>query len=76
MFAAVKVMSGRLDTVDVCCRASRVYRPECRAIFRQDDPEPPIPWPMPVKVPSERERSAPSLAVIEPMPEKWLGAVH
>lgn len=60
---------------DVCCRVNRVPRPEYHAGFRHDDPDLDIPWPLPVRGLSPRDRDAPPLAVIEPMFADWFGAL-
>jgi hypothetical protein len=73
---SLRADGGKGALADVCCRAGRIFWPEYRAILRQDDPELAIPWPLTAMVPSEHERSAPSLALIEPMREKRFGAVH
>jgi dTDP-4-dehydrorhamnose 3,5-epimerase len=64
------------DTADICCRTNRVHRPEFDALLRHDDPDLAIPWPLPVVGRSERELSAPALAVVEPMLDDWFGGVR
>jgi dTDP-4-dehydrorhamnose 3,5-epimerase len=63
------------DTADVCYRIDRVHQPEHDAAIRHDDPELAIPWPLPVRGLSVRDRAAPSLAVVEPMLSEWFGAL-
>jgi dTDP-4-dehydrorhamnose 3,5-epimerase len=63
------------ETADVCYRIDRVHRPEHDAAIRHDDPELAIPWPLPVRGLSVRDRAAPSLAVVEPMLGEWFGAL-
>jgi dTDP-4-dehydrorhamnose 3,5-epimerase len=65
-----------LTTVaDVCCRTNRVHRAEYVTVIRYDDPDLAIPWPLPVTDILERDRTAPSLAVLEPMLSDWFRAV-
>jgi dTDP-4-dehydrorhamnose 3,5-epimerase len=59
--------------VDVCYRIDRVHRPGCDATIRYDDPELDIPWPLPVREISQRDRDAPPLAEIESMFSEWFG---
>ena len=63
------------DTADVCYRIDRVHQPEHDTAIRHDDPELAIPWPLPVRGLSVRDRAAPSLAVVEPMLSEWFGAL-
>lgn len=63
-------------TADLCCRSNRGDRPERDAVIRPDDVELAIPWPLPVRGLSERELTAPSLAVVEPMLSEWFGPVR
>jgi dTDP-4-dehydrorhamnose 3,5-epimerase len=64
------------EIADVCVRSNRIRQPEYLAVLRYDDPDLAIPWPLPVRVLTERERTAPPLAVIEPMLCDWYGAVR
>ena len=63
------------DTADVCYRIDRVHQPGFDAAICHDDPELAIPWPLPVRGLSPRDRAAPSLAVVEPMLSDWFGAL-
>jgi dTDP-4-dehydrorhamnose 3,5-epimerase len=67
---------GLTDVADVCCRSTRVHRPEFDAVIRHDDGDLAIPWPLPVISVTDRERNAPALAVVEPMLSDWFGAVR
>lgn len=67
-----QVLTG---TADVCYRIDRVHQPDHDAVIRHDDPELAIPWPLPVRGLSARDRDAPSLAVVEPMLGDWFGAL-
>lgn len=64
------------DTADVCCRTNRVHQPEYDAVIAHDDPDLAIPWPLPVSGLAERDRNAPTLAVMEPMLSDWFGALR
>jgi len=61
------------STVDVCYRIDRAHQPGHDAAIRYDDPELGIRWPLPVGEMSERDRSAPSLAELEPRLADWFG---
>lgn len=63
-------------TVDVCYRIDRVHRPGTDATVRYDDPELGIPWPLPVRGLSVRDRDAPSLAEVETHLPEWFGALR
>jgi dTDP-4-dehydrorhamnose 3,5-epimerase len=63
------------DTADVCYRIDRVHQAGYDAAICHDDPELGINWPLPVTGLSARDRSAPSLAVVEPMLSDWFGAL-
>jgi dTDP-4-dehydrorhamnose 3,5-epimerase len=63
------------DTADVCYRIDRVHQPEHDAAIRYDDPELAIPWPLPVRGLSAKDRAAPSLSTVEPMLSDWFGAL-
>ncbi|MEX1007278.1 MAG: dTDP-4-dehydrorhamnose 3,5-epimerase family protein [Acidimicrobiia bacterium] len=51
------------DPADVSYRIDRPHDPNDEVAIAFDDPELAIPWPLPVAALSERDRSAPSLAV-------------
>jgi dTDP-4-dehydrorhamnose 3,5-epimerase len=61
---------------DVCCRTNRVVNPQQVVVIRHDDPDLEIPWPAPVSGVLERDRTAPTLAVVEPMLSEWFAAVR
>lgn len=61
------------ETVDVCYRIDRVHQPGFDATIRFDDPELAIPWPLPVRGVSQRDRLAPTLAELEPRLQEWFG---
>ena len=61
------------ETVDVCYRIDRVHRPGTDATVRYDDPELGIPWPLPVRGMSDRDRDAPALAELEGNLQEWFG---
>lgn len=50
------------DPADVCYRIDRPHDPSEDVSIAFDDPELAIPWPLPVTLVSERDRTAPSLA--------------
>jgi dTDP-4-dehydrorhamnose 3,5-epimerase len=65
------------ETADVCCRVTRIERPECEVTIRHDDPELAIPWPLPVTGQGgggDYDRP-PDLATVEPMLNQWFGAL-
>ena len=62
-------------TVDVCYRIDRVHKPGADATVRYDDPELGIPWPLPIRGVSARDRDAPSLAEVESHLAEWFGAL-
>lgn len=64
------------ETADVCYRIDRVHQPGFDATIRFDDPELDIPWPVPVRGVSDRDRNAPTLAEIEPSLDEWFGALQ
>ncbi|HEY6793316.1 MAG TPA: dTDP-4-dehydrorhamnose 3,5-epimerase [Kineosporiaceae bacterium] len=64
------------EIAEVCMRSNRIRQAEHSAVLQYDDPDLAIPWPLPVQVLTERERTTPSLAVIEPMLCDWFGAVR
>ena len=61
--------------VDVCYRIDRRHEPGYDATIRYDDPELDIPWPLPVRGMSERDRNAPALAALENQFDEWFGAL-
>jgi dTDP-4-dehydrorhamnose 3,5-epimerase len=63
------------ETADVCYRVNRVHQPGYDAAIRYDDPELAIPWPLPVRGLSTRDRNAPPLTVVEPMLSEWFGVL-
>jgi dTDP-4-dehydrorhamnose 3,5-epimerase len=63
-------------TADVCYRIDRVHAPGFDATIRYDDPELGIPWPVEVRGMSERDRTAPSLAELEPRLGEWFGVLR
>lgn len=62
--------------VDVCYRIDRRHEPGYDATIRYDDPELDIPWPLPVRGMSERDRTAPGLAAVETRLDEWFGALR
>jgi dTDP-4-dehydrorhamnose 3,5-epimerase len=64
------------ETADVCYRINRVHLPGHEATIRYDDPDLAIPWPLPVRGLSARDRAAPPLAVVEPMLGEWFGVLR
>lgn len=63
------------DFADVCCRTNRVSTSEHLVVIRHDDVDLAIPWPLEVTGVLDRDRAAPSLAVVEPMLADWFAAV-
>jgi dTDP-4-dehydrorhamnose 3,5-epimerase len=64
------------DTVDVCYRIDRIHQPGFDATVRYDDPELAIPWPLPTRGMSRRDRDAPLLAELECNLSEWFGALR
>jgi len=63
------------EWADVCYRINRIHHPGFDAVIRYDDPDLAIPWALPVTGMSDRDRDAPSLAIVEPMLSEWFGAL-
>jgi dTDP-4-dehydrorhamnose 3,5-epimerase len=64
------------ETVDVCYRIDRVHQPGFDATVKFDDPELNIPWPLPVRGLSQRDRDAPPLSEVESQLGDWFGALN
>jgi len=63
------------ETADVCCCVNRVHRPECETRIRYDDADLAIPWPLPVREPSEPGEGPLALAMVEPLLHEWFGVL-